>query len=131
RETREAASEFDFHFWWFVPGYLAAVALHAAFNQFPDRPLIAMLGAIVVAPLVLIAIFHFGTREAERWLVAEMAEHRAALDALRAGGWPDGPAGQKLAALARRPDAESGKRVHRSLELQTWLVAAAEETMVE
>src|SRR5437588_197476 len=70
RETREAASEFDFNLWWFVPGYLVAVALHAAFNQFPDRPLIAMLGAIIVAPLVLIAIFHFGTREAERWLVA-------------------------------------------------------------
>src|SRR3954452_22459990 len=32
RETREAASDFDFHFWWFIPGYVAAVALHMAFN---------------------------------------------------------------------------------------------------
>ena len=23
RETREAAGDFDFHLWWFVPGYLA------------------------------------------------------------------------------------------------------------
>src|SRR3954447_17320204 len=102
REHREPASDFDFHLWWFVPGYLVAVALHTAFNQFPDRPLIAMLGAIIVAPLALIGIFHFATREAERWLVAEMAEHRTSLDALRSGRWPDGPAGHKIAGLAGR-----------------------------
>src|SRR3954471_2718730 len=122
RETREAASEFDFHFWWFVPGYLVAVALHMAFNQFPDRPLVAMLGAILVAPLALIGIFHFGTREAERWLVAEMAEHRAALGALRGGGGPGGPPGEKISALAGRLDSEGAKRIRRYWELQAWLV---------
>jgi RsiW-degrading membrane proteinase PrsW (M82 family) len=131
RENREAASEFDFHFWWFVPGYLVAVALHTAFNQFPDRPLVAMLGAIVVAPLTLIGIFYVGSHEAHRWLVVEMAEHRAALDALRSGRWPDGPAGHKVAALAGRLDEEGAKRVRRYWELQTWLVAEAEETMLE
>ena len=131
RENHEPASDFDFHYWWFLPGYLVAVALHTAFNQFPDRPLIAMLGAIIVAPLVLIGIFHFGTREAERWLVAEMAEHRAALEALRNGRWPDGKAGEKIGALASRLDEEGAKRVRRYWELQTWLVAEAEETMME
>ena len=131
RENREAASEFDFHWWWFLPGYLVAVALHTAFNQFPDRPLIAMLAAIIVAPLVLIAIFYFGTQEAERWLAADAAEHRAALEALRAGRWPDGPAGQKISALAGRVDAEAAKRIRRYWELQAWLVAEAEEAMME
>src|SRR3954447_14027621 len=28
RETREAAGDFDFHLWWFLPGYLVAVGLH-------------------------------------------------------------------------------------------------------
>jgi RsiW-degrading membrane proteinase PrsW (M82 family) len=131
REHREPASDFDFHFWWFIPGYLVAVALHTAFNQFPDRPLIAMLGAIIVAPLALIALFHFGTREAERWLVGEIAEHGAALEALRSGGWPDGPAGEKIAALAGRLDAEGAKRVRRYWELQAWLVTEAEQTLME
>src|SRR5690349_636441 len=45
RETREAASDFDFHIWWFLPGYIVAVGLHTLFNQFPDRPLVAMMGA--------------------------------------------------------------------------------------
>src|SRR3982750_2190633 len=53
RETREATGDFDFHFWWFLPGYLVAVALHTAFNQFPDRPLLAMMGAAVFATLAL------------------------------------------------------------------------------
>src|SRR6478609_6908368 len=61
RETREAAAEFDFSLLWFVPGYGVAVALHTGFNQFPDRPLIAMLASALVAPLVLIAILNFGT----------------------------------------------------------------------
>jgi len=73
----------------------------------------------------------FGTAEAGRWLKAECAEHRVQLEALRAGRWPDGPAGTRIAALAGRLDAESSTRVRRYWELQAWLVAEAEETMIE
>jgi RsiW-degrading membrane proteinase PrsW (M82 family) len=131
RETREAAGDFDFRLWGFVPGYLVAVALHMTFNQFPDRPMLAMIGAIMIAPVTLIAIFHFGTREAERWLISEMAEHRAVVETLRSGGWPESPAGRKIAALAERLDGEGAKRVRRYWELQAWLVAEAEETLME
>jgi RsiW-degrading membrane proteinase PrsW (M82 family) len=131
RETREAASDFDFSILWFVPGYGVAVALHTAFNQFPDRPVIAMMGAVLIAPVALIAILSLGAAEAQRWLVAECAEHKAQVEALRAGRWPQGPAGQKIAALAERMDLESVKRVRRYWELQAWLVAEAEETMME
>src|SRR5689334_21886934 len=81
KEMHESAGEFDFHLWWFVPGYGVAVALHTAFNQFPDRPLVAMLGASVAAPVALIAILNFGTSEAQRSLSTESAEHRAQLEA--------------------------------------------------
>jgi hypothetical protein len=131
RETREAAGDYDFHLMWFVPGYGVAVALHTAFNQFPDRPMLAMLGAVIVAPLVLIAILNFGTAEAQRWLIAESAEHRAQLDALRSGEWPSGPAGERVAALAGRLDPETGKRIRRYWELQAWLVSEAEATMLK
>jgi RsiW-degrading membrane proteinase PrsW (M82 family) len=131
RENREAAGEFDFHLWWFLPGYLLAVALHTAFNQFPDRPLLAMLGAVVVAPLTIIAIFHFGTAEAERWLAAEHAAHEAQIEALRAGKWPDGVAARKIASLGERVGPEAARRMRRYWELQAWLVAQAEEAMME
>ena len=131
RETRQSAGEFDFHLWWFVPGYLVAVAIHTAFNQFPNQPLVAMLGAAVFAPIAIIAIFHFGQAEADRWLAAEHAEHRAQLDALRAGRWPDGKAAPKVAALGERLGPEATRRIRRYWELQAWLVAEAEETMLE
>jgi RsiW-degrading membrane proteinase PrsW (M82 family) len=131
RETREAAGDFDFRLWWFVPGYLVAVALHTAFNQFPDRPLLAMLGAAMFAPIALMAIFNFGAAEAQQWLTAECAAHQAQLEALRAGRWPDSPAGRKVAALAERSSAEQAARIHRYWELEAWLVAEAEETMIE
>ena len=106
RETRGAAGEFNFRPWWFVPGFLIAVALHTAFNQFPDRPLLAMLGAAMFAPVALMAIFNFGTSEAQSWLVAERAEHKAQLDALRAGRWPESASGGRIAALGHRRGAD-------------------------
>ena len=130
RETREASGDFDFSLLWFLPGYLIAVAIHTAFNHFPDRPLVSMMGAIIFAPIALIAIFHFGTAEAEQWLAEEVAAHRAQLDALRAGQWPDSAAGKKIAALAGRLDPETVKRVRRYWEVQAWLVIQAEESMM-
>ena len=131
RETRESAGDFDFKLWWFVPGYFAAVAIHIVFNQFPDRPMVAMLGAIVFAPVAVLAIFHGGTAEAQRWLKSEHATHKAQLAALQAGKWPDSPAGKKISALAERMDPESAKRIRRYWELQAWHVAEAEETLLE
>ena len=131
RETREAAGDFDFHLWWFLPGYLAAVAIHMTFNQFPDRPMISLMGAAILAPITLIVIFNFGTAEAERWLTAEYAAHQVQLEILRSGKWPESPAGQKIAALAGRLDPESASRIRRYWELQAYLVVEAEETMLE
>ena len=127
RETRGAAGEFNFRPWWFVPGFLIAVALHTAFNQFPDRPLLAMLGAAMFAPVALMAIFNFGTSEAQSWLVAERAEHKAQLDALRAGRWPDSASGERIAALGGRLGADVSAKLRRYWELQAFLVGEAEE----
>jgi len=131
RATRGIAADYHFNIVWFVPGYGVAVVLHTAFNQFPDRPMIAMLGAVLIAPLALIAILNFGTAEAQPWLATECNEHRTQVEILRSGRWPDGPAGQKIAALAGRLDPETVKRIRRYWELQAWLVAEAEETMME
>jgi protease PrsW len=131
RENREAAGDFNFNLLWFLPGYLVAVAIHTAFNQFPDRPLLAMMGAVIFAPVAIMAIFHFGTAEAQGWLTTEAAEHRAQLEALRAGTWPDSGSGRRISALAGRLDPESAKRVRRYWELQAWLVLEAEEMMME
>ena len=131
REMRGTAGEFDFNPLWFVPGFLAAVAIHTLFNQFPGQPMLAMLGTIILAPLALMAIFRFGTGEAQRWLAVERAAHRAMLDALSAGRFPDDPVGRRIAALALRSGAQTGERIREYWEQLTRLVLASEEILLE
>src|SRR5207244_8102286 len=75
--------------------------------------------------------FNFGTAEAERWLTAEHDGHKAQWETLRTGKWPDSPPGRKIAALAERLGPENAVRIRRYWELKAWLVAEAEETMLE
>ena len=131
RETRRAASQFKFNLLWFVPGYLAAVLLHTAFNQLPDRPLVAMLGAAMFAPLAILFIFQFGTAEAQEWLETERKHHQTELDALRAGRWPDGAAGNKIELLATRAGPPTSERMMRYWENLAYLVVEAEATLLE
>ena len=128
RESRGAAGEFDFRWWWFVPGYLVAVILHTIFNQFPEQPLLAMIGALVVTPIAIMLVFHFGQAEAARWLDRDIVRHRATLASLDAGGWPDET--PRIAALAQRlGPAEPHIRTY--VRTLAWLVVEAEETMIE
>jgi RsiW-degrading membrane proteinase PrsW (M82 family) len=131
RETRGKASDFNFNLMWFVPGYLIAVVIHTIFNQFPDEPLLAMLGASMFAPIAILGIFQFGTAEAQKWLQAEHAEHRAQYEALRAGGWPDSDSGRRVAQFTARLNKRSAARVRRFWELKAWLVLQAEEALLE
>lgn len=131
RENREAAGDFNFNLLWFVPGYLVAVALHTAFNQFPDQPLLAMMGAIVVTPIVLMGIFQFGTAEAQKWLAEESKRHRSDLEMLRAGRWPEGAATARLAEFADRLGPGGAEQVRRYWEVQSWLVIEAEQAMLD
>lgn len=131
RENREAAGDFDFHLWWFLPGYLVAVALHTAFNQFPERPLVAMMGAAIFAPIAIIAIFTYGTSEAHAWLESERAEHEAGLATLEKGEWPRTPSGKAVAGLAERLGADKGERIHRYFQVLTWLIVQGESALLQ
>jgi protease PrsW len=129
RETRDAASEFDFNPLWFVPGFLIAVAVHTGFNQFPERPLLAMIGILAIAPFVIMAIFRFGAIEAQHWLNEERAGTRAALEAWEAGQFPDDASGRKIAALVARSDDKTAAGIREYCQLLTWLLLQAEDTL--
>ena len=131
RETREAAADYDFNPLWFVPGFLAAVAIHTLFNQFPAQPMLAMLGTLIVAPLALMAIFRFGAGEARQWLMVERETHRAMLETLSAGHFPDDPGGRRIAALAARSDTHTGDMIREYWQVLTRLVLTSEETLLE
>ena len=130
RETRQELGDYRFNLLWFIPGLLAAVALHTAFNQLPDRPLLAMMGTLLIAPLAMMAIFKFGAAEAQQWLAVERDTHRAQLDLLRAGKFPDDASGQRVAALAARCDPATGTRIREYCAALTALVLMAEDTLL-
>ncbi|HEU4809199.1 MAG TPA: PrsW family glutamic-type intramembrane protease [Sphingomicrobium sp.] len=131
RAERMPAVKFRLRIWWFLPGFLLAVAIHTAFNQFPDRPLLAMIGVLVAAPLMLMAIFRYGEAESEKWLARERDEHREALATLESGGFPDDESGRKTAALAARCDSTTADRIHEYVRLLTWLLVSAEEVLLK
>ena len=130
RETREAASDYQFNPLWVLPGLVVAAAIHTLFNQFPDRPMLAMLGALVGTPLLLMAIFHFGSNEARGWLIEESANHRAALAALEGGAFPDDASGRKIAALAARAGGAQAAHIRDYLTVAMRLMVAAEEKLL-
>ena len=130
REMRGTAEEFDFNPLWFVPGFVAAVAIHTVFNQFPEQPMWAMLAMLIAGPLLLKLILRFGTDEARRWLEVERDAHRAMLDALSAGRFPEDPCGRRIAALAARAGAKNAERIREYWEILTRLVVTAEETLL-
>ena len=129
RETRGAVADYDFSLLWFIPGLLIAVAIHTAFNQFPDKPLLAMIGILAVAPFVIMAIFRFGAVEAQKWLSEEREETRATLAAWEAGKFPDDESGRKIAILVAKSDDKTGARIREYCQLLTWLLLQAEDTL--
>ncbi len=130
RENREAASEFNFNPLWVVPGLIVAALIHTLFNQFPDQPMTAMLGALVGTPLLLMAIFQFGSTEARGWLIEESANHRAALEALEAGRFPDDASGRRIAALADRAGGTEAQHIRDYVTTAMRLIVAAEEKLL-
>jgi len=126
RSMHRSARDYHFSPLWFVPGFFAAVAIHTAFNQFPREPIIAMLGTLVLAPLSLLAIFRFGTREAEHWLAEEEQAHEALVATLHAGSFPDDPGWRRVAALAERSDPKAQAAIREYVTIVSELVLSEE-----
>jgi len=76
-------------------------------------------------------VLNFGTSEAQEWLNGEYETHKVQLAALEAGTWPDSPASARIAALAERLGPEAAERIRGYWKTQAYLVAQAEETMIE
>lgn len=124
------ASEFRFRLWWFVPGYLVAVAIHTLFNQFPSQPMLAMLVTALLAPLVLMAILRFGTGESRKWLVEEEEAHRSLLKTLEAGAFPDKPGWRRIEELVDRAGPQTGSLIREYVNVLTRLILAEEQILL-
>ena len=130
QQAQAAAARWRFRPLRFAPGYLVAVTVHVAFNQFPDQPLLAMLGALLLLPFAVVLVLRYGEAEARALLAAETVGHRAALDELRSGQFPTTASGRLVEALAARANGRASPAlIQQFLAVQTELILRAEETM--
>ncbi len=116
--------------WLFLPGLLVAIAIHAAFNQLPGEPLLAMFLAMLLIPLTLLAVFARGGASAHDWLEHDHDGHAAMLAEMRAGRFAETDEGRAIAALTGRLAPRVGETIKRWMELQLELVLRAEEVLL-
>jgi RsiW-degrading membrane proteinase PrsW (M82 family) len=113
----------------FLPGLLAAMALHAAFNHFPKSPLIDMVVMAVLVPAVLLILFAAGDIFARRWLSQDEVAHEQLLALMQNGGFDETPQGQAIAELAQRLG-DKGRDLKEYVRIHVELVARAEASLL-
>lgn len=118
------------HPWVFVPGLVVAIAVHAAFNQFPGEPLLAMLVAAALIPVTLLVVFAKGGVSAHGWLEHDHEAHAGQLAALRDGSFAETADGQAIAKVARRFPEQIAAEAGEWIALQLSLVLRAEEVLM-
>ncbi len=127
---RVSADRFRFNPLLFLPGLLAAIVMHSAFNHFHAASLEAMAVVMVAVPVGLFAIFSFGDTYAHRWLAQDRETHQKLRDDLRSGAFAASPDGQALQALADRLGPARGKDLFDYVRLNVELVVRADATLL-
>lgn len=85
-----------------LPGFLAAVALHAGFNQLLARPALATLATVLVLPFVIYFVFQHSERVLRDWLDTDLDANVQLLDLINRGTFLDSPLGRVLNSLRDR-----------------------------
>lgn len=85
-----------------LPGLLAAVVLHSAYNHFLLKPLVATGIILLVLPYVSAWIFQRSERDTREWIGTGFDLDQELLDAVHSGRFSDTPAGQYLVTLRRQ-----------------------------
>jgi len=116
---------------WLLPGYLIASLIHLVFNQFPGQPMLVMIVTLIVAPVLLIALFRFGEGETHQWLAEDSEAHRRWLEEWRSGGFPADASGQRIKSLSARVKPEQAALIRDYCIVKAELVLAAEEELLD
>jgi RsiW-degrading membrane proteinase PrsW (M82 family) len=116
--------------WVFLPGLIVAIAVHMAFNHLPGEPLLAMLGALLLIPLTILAVFSKGGATAHNWLEHDHEAHAELLAEIRNGRFAETTDGRAVADMAKRFPPRIAADVEAWIELQLTLVLRAEELLL-
>ncbi len=82
-----------------LPGFIFAVILHSAFNQFMLNPMLQALLIITVLPVAFYALFARSTKSLQQWLELEFSSEVEMLRMIRVGRFTETKPGKYLASL--------------------------------
>jgi protease PrsW len=85
-----------------LPGFLAAVALHAGFNHLLIHPALATLAILLVLPFVIYLVFQHSERVLRDWLDSDLDSNVQLLELINSGTFLDSPVGRVLTSLRNR-----------------------------
>jgi len=126
RQAEGSAAHYRFNALLFVPGLLAAIAVHSLFNHFPHQPLVIMALTLLLAPATIFLALIRSDRATQQWLAADRAAHELLLAEIRAGHFAETPRGQAINAIAAKLG-EKAQDARAYVELKTELILRAEE----
>lgn len=86
----------------FLPGLLAAVALHSAFNHLLGVPMIATLAILLGLPPLMRFVFQRSEKALRDWLEADLDSDIALLETINSREFPESHAGKYLQSMSAR-----------------------------
>lgn len=124
------AADYRLNMLYFIPGLIAAAAIHAGFNLFDERPLLLMVVAFTVVPLALFAVLSIGEAAARNWILSDNRVHEQILADIETGTFAGSEAGLALCAVADRFGPDLRDEVFDYLKIHTELVLRAERLLL-
>ena len=115
---------------WYLPGLGVAIALHSMFNHFPDSPLVATLGTLLLLPATMLLVFAKSEQAIHTWLLTDYESHERLLADIRSGEFSHSEAGRFIADLADKFDSAAVADLFAYLQLHTELVLRAERVLL-
>lgn len=83
----------------FLPGLVAAVTLHSAFNHLLARPMLATLGILVALPPLMYFVFQRSEQSLRQWLESDLDSDVQLLHSINSGEFATSRTGQYLHSL--------------------------------
>lgn len=130
RSLKLEAARYRFNPLLYMPGLLVAIAVHSAFNHFPQQPLAAMVVTLVAIPATLMLIFTRSAHSAHTWLLTDYETHEQMLAEIRSGQFRESEAGRFVLALSESFDEETVAAAFDYIQVHTELVVRAEQVLI-
>jgi RsiW-degrading membrane proteinase PrsW (M82 family) len=87
---------------WWLPGLVAALALHSLFNHFILPPMVSTLVLHVTLPALILFVFWRSERATKRWLGTQMDVDAELLDIINSGGISESRIGHYVETLKQQ-----------------------------